>query len=84
MFKYPLRAAVPMCVLQNRCICVRQVMKEPENYTELRMPSLFRFLIILGVIGGIAWGGMLALVSFVEPQQRDMQHSIPASKLQPR
>jgi len=48
------------------------------------MPSLFRFLIILGVIGGVVWGGMLALVSFVEPQQRDMQHSIPASKLQQR
>ncbi|MBM3609490.1 MAG: histidine kinase [Alphaproteobacteria bacterium] len=45
------------------------------------MPSLFRFLLVLGVLGAIAWGGMVALVTYVEPQQRDMQHSLPASKL---
>lgn len=45
------------------------------------MPSLFRFLIVVGVLGGLIWGGMVALVNFVEPQQREMTHTLPASKL---
>lgn len=45
------------------------------------MPSLFRFLFVLAVLGGAAWAGMYALVTFVEPKQRDMQHTLPASKL---
>ena len=45
------------------------------------MPSLFRFLFIVAVLGGIVWGGMQALVTFVEPQQRDMSQTLPASKL---
>ena len=45
------------------------------------MPSLFRFLFIVGLLGGLVWGGMQALVTFVEPQQRDMQQTLPASKL---
>ncbi len=44
------------------------------------MPSLFRFLIIIGILGGIVWGGMQALVTFAEPQQRDMSQTLPASK----
>ena len=45
------------------------------------MPSLFRFLIVVGILVGIVWGGMQALVTFVEPQQREMRHTLPASKL---
>jgi len=45
------------------------------------MPSLFRFLLIVAILGGIVWGGMQALVTFVEPQQRDMSQTLPANKL---
>ena len=45
------------------------------------MPSLIRFLAILGVLAVVAWGAMLALVTFVEPQQREMTQSVPAQKL---
>jgi len=45
------------------------------------MPSLFRFLLIVAILGGIVWGGMQALVTFVEPQQRDMSQTLPGSKL---
>ena len=45
------------------------------------MPSLFRFLLVVGVLGGLVWGAMQALVAVVEPQQREMRHSLPASKL---
>ncbi len=45
------------------------------------MPSLIRFLIVIGVLGGLAWLGMLALVTFVEPEQREMSAPIPANRL---
>jgi hypothetical protein len=33
------------------------------------------------MLAGIVWGGMLALVTFVEPQPREMTQSLPPSKL---
>jgi len=45
------------------------------------VPSLFRFLFILAVIAGCVYGGMLALVTFVEPQQREMTQTIPPARL---
>lgn len=36
------------------------------------MPSLFRFLFIVGLLTGAAFVGMAALVAFVEPQPREM------------
>jgi predicted outer membrane lipoprotein len=45
------------------------------------LPSLIRFLAILGVLGAAAFGVMLALATFVEPQQREMTQAVPAQKL---
>jgi len=36
------------------------------------MPSLFRFLFVLLVLGGLVGGGMVALDLLVEPQPREM------------
>ena len=47
------------------------------------MPSLVRFLIVVGVIVALVYGAMLALVAFVEPVPRPMEQAIPASKLNP-
>ena len=44
------------------------------------MPSLVRFLLWIGILAGLVYGGMWALVSFVEPQQREMSSTVPASK----
>ena len=44
------------------------------------MPSLFRFLLIIAVLAGLGWGGMMALVAFVEPEQREMKQDLPASR----
>ena len=44
------------------------------------MPSLVRLLLWIGVVAGLCYGGMWALVSFVEPQQREMTVTVPASK----
>jgi len=45
------------------------------------VPSLFRFLFIVGVIAGCVYGGMLALVTFVEPQPREMTQTVPPARL---
>lgn len=45
------------------------------------MPSLFRFLVLVGILAGLAYGAMFALVTFVQPQPRDMTQTLPASKL---
>jgi len=45
------------------------------------LPSLIRFLVIVGVLAGLAYAGMLALVTFVTPQPREMSHAIPPARL---
>ena len=44
------------------------------------MPSLFRFLTLVAVLGGLAWGAMFALANFVNPKPREMSVSIPPDK----
>jgi|GraSoiStandDraft_4_1057263.scaffolds.fasta_scaffold904970_1 hypothetical protein len=44
------------------------------------MPSLIRFLGILGVFAALCYAGMLALVSFVEPTQREFAVIIPQER----
>ncbi len=46
-----------------------------------RLPSLFRFLIVIGVLVAVVWGAMQALATFVEPQQREMTQTVPPSRL---
>jgi hypothetical protein len=41
-----------------------------------RLPSLFRFLFVLGLIAAVIYGGMIALVSFVKVQPREMIQTI--------
>ncbi len=45
------------------------------------MPSLIRFLVILGILAGLAYAGMIALVFFVEPVPREMTQTIPPARL---
>jgi hypothetical protein len=44
------------------------------------MPSLFRFLLIVAVIGGLAYGSMYALAAWFVPKPRDITVSIPPEK----
>jgi hypothetical protein len=44
------------------------------------MPSLFRFLTVLAVIGGIGYGIVFALANFVTPKPREMTVPIPPDK----
>lgn len=36
------------------------------------MPSLFRFLLIVGSIVGIGYGSLFALATYFEPQQKEV------------
>ena len=44
------------------------------------MPSLFRFLTVLAVICGIAYGAIYALANFVTPKPREMTFTIGQDK----
>ena len=45
------------------------------------MPSLLRLLMVVGLLGGFAYGTMFALANFVTPKQREMTITIPTNKL---
>ncbi|WP_271200713.1 hypothetical protein [Methylopila turkensis] len=45
------------------------------------MPSLMRFLTVIGVLAGLGFGGMYALATFVTPRTREMTVTIPTNKL---
>jgi hypothetical protein len=44
------------------------------------MPSLFRFLTVVALIGGIVYGVVFALANLVNPKPREMTVTIPADK----
>ena len=47
------------------------------------MPSLFRFLVLIGVLAGIGYGAILALAILVEPTPREMTVRIPSERMNP-
>ena len=49
-----------------------------------RMPTLFRFLMILAILAAIAYGAMAALVWYVEPNIGEMTVRIPQERLNPQ
>lgn len=44
------------------------------------MPSLFRFLTVVAVLGGLGYGAIWALANFVEPAPREMTITIQPDK----
>ena len=44
------------------------------------MPSLFRFLTIVALIGGLVYGLVFALANFVNPSPREMTVTIQPDK----
>lgn len=45
------------------------------------MPSLFRFLLVVGLLGGLVYAGVASLARLVEPQPREIVVTIPPDKL---
>jgi hypothetical protein len=44
------------------------------------MPSLIRFLMIVGLIAGTIYAGIYSLAQFIEPQPREMVVTIPPDR----
>jgi hypothetical protein len=47
---------------------------------QLTMPSLFRLLAVIAVLGAAIYGGLYALSHFVQPKSREITVSIPPDK----
>jgi hypothetical protein len=45
------------------------------------VPSLIRLLVTVGLLVGLGYGAMLALVTFVTPEPHEIIQTIPASRL---
>ncbi|MFC6447344.1 hypothetical protein [Shinella zoogloeoides] len=48
------------------------------------MPSLFRFIFVCAMIAGTIYGAMVALVTFVEPTEREVTIRIPSERVNPQ
>ena len=45
------------------------------------MPSLVRFLAVIGVIVAVVYGGLWSLAHLIEPKPREMTITIPQDRL---
>lgn len=45
------------------------------------MPSLFRFLFLVGLLGGLTFGGLYVLAEYFEPEQQETTSSVPGVKV---
>jgi hypothetical protein len=36
------------------------------------MPSVFRFLLVVGLLGGVVYAGVFSLAKYVQPQPREI------------
>ncbi len=45
------------------------------------MPSLFRFLFVLALLGGVVFGGLFVLSEFFEPETKETSASVPGVKV---
>jgi hypothetical protein len=45
------------------------------------MPTLFRLLVIIGVIVGVIYGAMFALATFVKPNVAELSVRVPPERL---
>ena len=48
---------------------------------EARVPTLFRLLAVLGVLGGLGYAALWALANKVEPQEREIVFSVAPEKI---
>ena len=44
------------------------------------MPSLFRFLVFVGLLGGLAYGAVFSLATFVPYKPREIIVTVPPDK----
>jgi hypothetical protein len=54
-----------------------------KNASEKRcpMPSLFRFLFILGALVGVSYGGLYVAATYFEPEPKEVSKPVPGVKI---
>jgi hypothetical protein len=62
-------------------IIVRKPAQFEPQIKRIEMPSLFRFLLVIGVLVGLCYGAIYALATFVEPTSREMTVTVPRDVL---
>ena len=45
------------------------------------MPSLFRFLVVVGILAGLVYGAIYALSTYANPELREITVTIPPDRL---
>ena len=45
------------------------------------MPSLFRFLFVLGLLAAVTFGGLFVMAEFFEPQPKEISQPVPGVKI---
>jgi len=45
------------------------------------MPSLFRFLAVVGIMGAVVYGGLYAIQAFFEPVPKETATPVPGIKV---
>ncbi len=53
----------------------RGALREPA------VPTLFRFLIVVGILAALGYGALWTLAHWVEPDQREITVTIPSDRL---
>lgn len=46
------------------------------------LPTLFRLLVVIALIVGLVYGGMIALVTYVHVHPREITQTVPPAKLE--
>ncbi len=58
-----------------------RITSENRIDSERAVPSLFRLLLTVALLAGLAYGAMLALVTFVTPEPHEIIQNVPAARL---
>lgn len=45
------------------------------------MPSLFRFLMVVGTLAAVGYGSLYVLAHYFEPERKEVRKSLPSVKI---
>jgi hypothetical protein len=57
------------------------LVREAHRFGCSEMPSLVRFLIVIGLLGGVTFVAMFALATWFDPKPREITVSIPPDRM---
>ena len=55
---------------------IRRSDRQARRARESVVPTLIRLLFVLGLIAALAYGAMVALVTFIHPEQREITQTV--------